>query len=204
MTMIKKAILVVEGKVQNVGYRDFVEEKAMEFNILGEIENLEDRNKVRIIAEADEETIKKFIESIKVKKYPISVNSITEQWNEPSCQYKTFEIKRGNLKEEMFERADTAVKYLRLTHAIVERVDENTSKTNPAIERMHTDMNAHFDKLDTKYGKISKELRKGFKKTEQSTTKGFADSKQSNEEGLKQLKQINEKLADVLVKAARG
>ena len=72
---MKRAIIIAKGKVQHVGYRDAVEEIARKLNISGLVENLKPYD-VRIVAEGEDESMDKFIEQIKIKKFPIDVENI--------------------------------------------------------------------------------------------------------------------------------
>ena len=104
---MKRAILIVKGEVQRVGYRDAVEKIARKLNIRGFVENLKPYD-VRIVAEGEDANISKFIEQIKIKKFPIDVES-TEVGFEPyKGEFEYFEIKRGDWHEELLERLDTA------------------------------------------------------------------------------------------------
>jgi len=64
-----KAELVVEGRVQKVGYRDFVQETARTLNVRGYVKNLRNGS-IRIVCEAEEDTIEKFIKLISIKEDP--------------------------------------------------------------------------------------------------------------------------------------
>ena len=57
---MKRARIIVKGKVQRVGYRDEVEEIARRLGIKGFIENVKPYD-VRIVAEGEDEAISEFI-----------------------------------------------------------------------------------------------------------------------------------------------
>ncbi|MEO0142903.1 MAG: acylphosphatase [candidate division WOR-3 bacterium] len=105
--MEKRAEIIVKGEVQRVGFRDRVEKIARRMNVKGFVENLKPYD-VRIIAEADEEILKKFIKEIEIKKPPILVESIEVKVSPPTGEFSFFEIKRGEWQEELGERLDTA------------------------------------------------------------------------------------------------
>jgi acylphosphatase len=64
---MKRFEIIVKGIVQKVGYRDYAEEVARRLGIVGFVENVKDGT-VRIVCETDEETVKKFIHEINIKK----------------------------------------------------------------------------------------------------------------------------------------
>ena len=104
---MKRAILIVKGEVQRVGYRDAVEKIARKLNIRGFVENLKPYD-VRIVAEGEDADISKFIEQIKIKKFSIDVESTEVGFEEYKSEFEYFEIKRGDWHEELLERLDTA------------------------------------------------------------------------------------------------
>ena len=104
---MKRAVIIAKGEVQRVGYRDAVEKIARKLKITGFVHNLKPYD-VRIVAEGEENSIDKFIEEIKIAKFPINVESTAVSFEKFKGKFKYFEIKRGNWKEELGERLDTA------------------------------------------------------------------------------------------------
>jgi acylphosphatase len=104
---MKRAIIIVKGEVQRVGYREAVEKIARRLNITGFIENLKPYD-VRIVAEGGDANISKFIEQIEIKKFPIDVESTEVGFDTYKGEFEYFEIKRGDWHEELLERLDTA------------------------------------------------------------------------------------------------
>ena len=104
---LTRAEIIVKGKVQRVAYRDAVDDIAAEIDITGFVENLKPRD-ARIIAEGEEDDINKFIESIRIKKFPINVKEVIVEFKPPTGEFEYFEIKRGDPDEEMGERLDIA------------------------------------------------------------------------------------------------
>ena len=97
--------------MRKVNYRDAVEEIARKLKITGFVENLKPYD-VRIVAEGEDERIDIFIERIKIKKFPIDVETIEVGFEEFKGEFEYFEIKRGEWGEEIAERLDTAGKLL--------------------------------------------------------------------------------------------
>jgi len=108
---MKRVVIIAKGRVQRVGYRDEVEEIARRLKIGGFVENIKPYD-VRIVAEGEDEDIEKFIEGIKIKKYPIDVEEIEVNFDDFKSEFEYFEIKRGEWGEEIVERLDTAGKLL--------------------------------------------------------------------------------------------
>jgi len=104
---MKRAILVVKGEVQRVGYRDVVAKIARKLSISGFVENLKPYD-VKIVAEGSDANITQFIEQLKIKRFPIDVENVEVSFEPYKHEFEYFEIKRGDWREELFERLDTA------------------------------------------------------------------------------------------------
>jgi acylphosphatase len=111
--MMKRAIIIVKGDVQRVGYRDRVENIARKLGVTGFVENLKPYD-VRIVAEGEKGNLEKFIQQIKIRDDPlIEVSDISVEYKEPTGEFEYFEIKRGSHEEEDAERWDAAAGYLK-------------------------------------------------------------------------------------------
>ena len=86
-----KAIkIILKGKVQGVGFRQFVREKAQHFAIHGYIANLENGD-IEIVAEGKEDEISAFIEMIRPGPPRAEVTELVTEPIEHKG-YKEFEI----------------------------------------------------------------------------------------------------------------
>ncbi|WP_292492775.1 acylphosphatase [Methanoculleus sp. 10] len=102
---MKRFVATARGRVQRVGYREHVYNETFERNISGYVKNLKNRE-VEIVAEGSEEDLRGFINAINIIQRPIAVKSFTVRWEEATGEYADFEIIRGDLQEELFERVD--------------------------------------------------------------------------------------------------
>jgi acylphosphatase len=105
--------LLVDGRVQQVGYRYVVANFARERNVKGYVRNLDD-GRVEIMAEGEEKELEDFLARIQVKEEPISVERIEVHEEKPTGEFKTFRIVTGSLEEEMVEGFGTGASYLML------------------------------------------------------------------------------------------
>jgi len=154
----KRTILRAGGEVQKVGYRDFVQRVARKLEIVGYVENMRDGS-VQIVCEGEEPVIEEFKKAIKVKVKFIDVDEIqVVETAEPTGEFQYFDIKRGEMAEELGERLDVSILYLDATREELKGemriVGEKVDGVGQKIDSMHTDMNTRFDTLDTKYGEI--------------------------------------------------
>ena len=111
--MDKRAEIIVHGRVQKAGFRDFIDEIAFNLDLHGYVKNLDDGT-VQIICEGEEGNIKELLEKINITQYPIRVEKIDVAYNEPIDEYVTFDVVRDeDLTTATYERMDAAVRYMR-------------------------------------------------------------------------------------------
>ncbi|NPA13154.1 MAG: acylphosphatase [Aquificae bacterium] len=79
------------GTVQGVGFRYFVKNKADQFGVKGYVRNLPDGT-VEVVAEGDEETLRKFFEAIEKGPPLAEVTDIRYQFEDKEGGYTDFEI----------------------------------------------------------------------------------------------------------------
>jgi len=125
---MKRARIIVKGRVQRVGYRDEVEEIARRLGIKGFVENVKPYD-IRIVTEGEDEAISEFIERIKIKRFPIDVESVEVNFEDFKGEFEYFEIKRGDWQEELGERLDTAGKLLYRSVELAERSVELSARS---------------------------------------------------------------------------
>ena len=83
--------MIVEGRVQGVGFRWFTERLANQLGVVGYVKNLIDGN-VEVYAEGDEETLLLFRDRVSKGPNFSYVTNISECWGEHTKKYKSFEI----------------------------------------------------------------------------------------------------------------
>jgi acylphosphatase len=86
------AEIIVEGRVQGVGYRDYVRRRALGLGLVGYVMNLKD-GRVRVHAEGAREVIEDLRRQLE-KGPPLSrVDSIDVRWVVPGRRFASFEIR---------------------------------------------------------------------------------------------------------------
>ena len=122
--------IIVKGEVQRVGYRDVVERTARKMKLTGFVENMKPYD-VRIICEGDKTILNSFIEQIRIKEYPVDVEHLDVSFQDATGEFNYFEIKRGDMVEELGERLDIAnakmTQMVQKQDVMVEKMDYNTS-----------------------------------------------------------------------------
>lgn len=79
------------GRVQMVMFRDFAKRKARGLGLMGFVKNDTDGS-VRVVAEGDEEVLKRFIELLREGPIFGKVENIMVDWEEPTFEFTSFEI----------------------------------------------------------------------------------------------------------------
>lgn len=165
---MKRAVIIAKGRVQRVGYRDEVEEIARRLEITGFVENVKPYD-VRIVAEGEDADIDQFIALIRIKKYPIDVESIEVNFDDFKAEFEYFEIKRGEWGEEIVERLDAAGKLLfrsvelseesvSIGKKMLEKQDETTGEIRGLREDLRSYMEERFDRLEREIAIIKAKL----------------------------------------------
>ena len=93
MSVVRTAAeIIVEGRVQGVGYRDFVRRRAIGLGLTGYVMNLRD-GRVRVHAEGARDVIEELMHQLE-KGPPLSrVDGVAVRWLLPGRRFGTFEIR---------------------------------------------------------------------------------------------------------------
>ncbi|HJH27230.1 MAG TPA: acylphosphatase [Methanophagales archaeon] len=140
---MKRAILIAKGKVQKVGYRDFVQDSARELGITGYVENLEDGH-VKVVCEGKAAEINDFIKGIKVKKEFIDVVETSLEYEAPTGEFKVFKIKYGEVVEELGDRMGAALLYLGATN---QKIDAGRAENKQGFGMLAGKMDKMLEKM---------------------------------------------------------
>jgi len=81
---------VIRGRVQGVGFRDYVETRARFLRLQGYVRNLPDHRSVEVVAEGDRESLEQLIEHLREGPAMARVDSVDVDWYEPTGEYEDF------------------------------------------------------------------------------------------------------------------
>jgi acylphosphatase len=84
---------VVRGRVQGVGYRDFVERRAQSLALVGYVRNLPDGRSVEVMAEGPRDVLERLIEKLSEGPGMSVVQSIETHWGPATGQHRGFEVR---------------------------------------------------------------------------------------------------------------
>ena len=157
-----RAKIIVSGRVQKAGYKDTVDEIAYNLGLKGYVKNLEDGT-VEVVCEGEKKDIGGFVEKIKVREYPIFVESVKVEYSKSTGEFKQFDIIREkDMTEATYERMDMAARYMRGMHTEMKDMHQDLGGKIDSMHHdlkeeqigMHHDMNKRFDWIAEKYGDI--------------------------------------------------
>ena len=81
---------IVRGRVQGVGFRDYVESRARFLRLAGYVRNLPDGRSVEVIAEGPRESLKQLIEHLREGPRMSRIDAVDLEWRAPTGEYRGF------------------------------------------------------------------------------------------------------------------
>ena len=158
--MKKRAEIIISGRVQKAGFRDFIDEIAFDLNLDGYVKNLDDGT-VEIVCEGEEGPIRDFLEKINIIQYPIRVENIDVVYKDPTWEYKTFEvIREEDLTLATYERMDAAVRYMRQMNSdLGQKIDGLGENLSQKIDGLGENLSQKIDGLGVKIDQNRAEIR---------------------------------------------
>jgi acylphosphatase len=89
--MFSEIYCVVKGRVQGVGYRDFIDRYAKDHNLFGWIRNKEDGS-VELVLQGTPDELKDCIEILNQGSLLAKVEVLAVDWRTPEKQYTEFRV----------------------------------------------------------------------------------------------------------------
>ena len=83
--------LIVEGRVQGVGFRYFVADLAIEMGILGWVRNRWDGS-VEVMAEGERSTLDRFLAGVRRGPRAAFVSQVKESWDASTGEFDDFRV----------------------------------------------------------------------------------------------------------------
>jgi undecaprenyl diphosphate synthase len=109
--MTKRILIVVEGRVQGVGYRVSIKKLADKLQVKGYCENLKDGT-VKIVAEGKHEDLEKILEFAKKGSFAANVKNLNFVWGEFKGEFNDFKVVRveENLLNDQIQAGGNFIK----------------------------------------------------------------------------------------------
>ena len=100
--MSEAVSLVVEGRVQRVGFRRFAESLARKHKLAGFVQNLKDGS-VKLFVQGNNDSIVEFTDEIQKAELPIVIDSVITKKAKSNPTVKFFSIRSSSLTDEIQE-----------------------------------------------------------------------------------------------------
>lgn len=88
----KRLHALIEGYVQGVGFRYFVQDKASELGLSGWVRNLYNGN-VEVLVEGDQHSLGKLLTLLHLGPRGSHVTSVTPVWQEATGEFRGFQVR---------------------------------------------------------------------------------------------------------------
>ncbi|MGC8497619.1 MAG: acylphosphatase [Thermoplasmata archaeon] len=141
--------LIIEGDVQQIGFREHIKKEALKLKIKGSAKNLDDGS-VEVYCDVSDLLLDQF-KTLILAYHDIEVTNIkiikeTDPEFQPDTDFKAFKVIRSE---------DEVAETLSVMTATGIAMNQEMKGMHQEMKGMHQDMNKRFDTLDEKYGKIS-------------------------------------------------
>lgn len=83
---------IVEGRVQGVGFRNFVYDNALRLGLTGWVRNRWDGD-VEVLAEGDRRSLERLLQALERGPRMSFVSKVTHEWQEASGEFAYFSVK---------------------------------------------------------------------------------------------------------------
>ncbi len=80
------------GRVQGVGYRDFVERRASSLGLTGYVRNISDGRTVEVVAEGPRDKLERLLVHLRRGPGGAYVHEVEQRWSEPTGHFTGFGI----------------------------------------------------------------------------------------------------------------
>jgi len=82
----------VQGRVQAVGFRAFVQQNALQIGVTGWVRNV-DYDRVEAVAEGTREQLNQFLQMMKRGPIGARINDSREEWEQVTGEFSSFRVK---------------------------------------------------------------------------------------------------------------
>lgn len=156
---MERAVIILRGRVQKAGYRDYIDETAFHIGLKGLVRNLSD-GAVEVVCEGSKAGIEDFINKIQIKQYPINVEGVEVKYSKATGEYKDFEVVRDeDLNRAVYERMDTAARYMReMNKDLGEKITSGNRMLGEKMDSGNRMLGEKIDNLSVQIGEGNRVL----------------------------------------------
>ena len=162
--MEKRAEIILKGRVQKAGFRDYIDEIAFNLNLRGWVKNLDDGT-VKVVCEGSSKDIETFVDKIKIREYPIRVEDAKVEYLPSTDEFNDFTIIReDDIVYATYERMDAAGRYMReMNHNLSSKLDVMIDKQDSSLTKQDSMLektDSMLEKQDSMLVKTDSMLKK--------------------------------------------
>jgi acylphosphatase len=84
----------VTGRVQNVGFRAFVQERGVSFRLTGWVRNV-GYDRVEAVAEGPRQAVEKFVQAVQTGPRAAQVDEARLEWETPTGEFRDFGVRHS-------------------------------------------------------------------------------------------------------------
>lgn len=180
--MERRAEIVLKGRVQKAGFRDFIDEVAFNLELKGWVKNIEDGT-VKVVCEGRSKEIDAFVNKIKIREYPIRVDDAEVKYSPATGEFEDFTIIReDDVVFATYERMDAAGRYMReMNNNLGGKLDNMLDGQDKMLDKQDKMLDKQDKMLDGQDSLFEvtdrgfKEMQKGFGEVKDELSKGFGD-----------------------------
>ena len=81
---------IVRGRVQGVGFRDYVQTRARSLGLTGSVRNLPDGRSVEVIAEGPRHDLERFLDDLRRGPSSAHISAVDIDWRTPTGSHSDF------------------------------------------------------------------------------------------------------------------
>jgi acylphosphatase len=89
---LKRLQALVTGRVQGVGFREFVRQEAVSRGITGWVRNSDDGRNVEFVAEGEQAALDALLESVRIGPRFAKVENVECEYSDASCGFSRFSV----------------------------------------------------------------------------------------------------------------
>jgi acylphosphatase len=156
----KRLAAVVDGEVQEIGFRAALMKVARRLKLRGFVENLED-GRVRIVAEGAESALDELLGVIRSGRLPGTVQRVDAEWSDAGGGLPFFKVKIDDLGAELFQGFGTAGALLGEVALGVASVNTEAAKVGAEVAKVNVEVKkvgAEVAMVRTEVAKVGSEV----------------------------------------------
>jgi len=159
--MSLRARMIVTGKVQKSGYREFVHEQAFDLDLNGFVRNLPDGT-VEVVCEGEKDMLEKMATRIDIREFPVKVESVSVDYSEATGEFDDFTVVRDERFDgDLAGKLEVGLVFIKRMHRDLSGKQDTTigkqdtligkqEETVEAVREMNASMDNHFQHMAEK------------------------------------------------------